>query len=156
MLDGIISGKLKTNCEKFCLDTSFILDAWNIYYPKDIFQCFWNRPNGNIHYLWDTKEGNPTIITRFPSQASLTEFKKYTPNFDELANAKLHEYYIVESQMPGYNRDPDFKNESSRDSFLQKHNLKKLRDYQLKAIQSLQDSAKQNSTRLVFEMTIFP
>jgi len=108
--------------------------------------------NGNIHYLWDTKEGNPTIITRFPSQASLTEFKKYTPNFEELASAKLDEYYIVESQMPGYDRDPDFKIESSRDSFLQKHNLKKLRDYQVKAILALQASAKQRNQRFLFEM----
>ncbi|MCE5223492.1 DUF4411 family protein [bacterium] len=34
---------MKTNCEKFCLDTSFIIDAWYTYYPKDIFRCFWNR-----------------------------------------------------------------------------------------------------------------
>lgn len=43
MSDGTISSKLKTNCEKFCLDTSFIIDAWNTYYPKSIFQCFWNH-----------------------------------------------------------------------------------------------------------------
>ncbi len=23
--------------------------------------------NGNIHYLWDLKQGNPTVITKFPS-----------------------------------------------------------------------------------------
>ena len=29
--------------------------------------------NGNLHYFWDTKQGNPETITRFPTQESITE-----------------------------------------------------------------------------------
>jgi len=108
--------------------------------------------NGNIHYLWDTKQGNPTIIARFPSQDSLIEYVKYEPNFAELSQSQVDENYIVESQMPGYARDPDFKNESTREIFLRKNNLKKLRDYQVKAIHSLQDSARIKNQRYLFEM----
>ena len=31
--------------------------------------------NGNIHYFWDTKHGNPEVISRFPTQDSITQFE---------------------------------------------------------------------------------
>ena len=42
--------------------------------------------NGNIHYFWDTKHGNPETITRFPTPESITQFKSYEPNPNELAS----------------------------------------------------------------------
>ena len=41
--------------------------------------------NGNLHYFWDTKHGNPDTISRFPTQESITQYEKYTPNPAELA-----------------------------------------------------------------------
>lgn len=108
--------------------------------------------NGNIHYLWDTKQGNPEVITRFPTQDSISQYEDYHPNPQELASTEVDEYYIVESQEVTYQNDPDFKDESRRDEYLAQHQLKRLRPYQIQAVQSLQEAAKNGSNRFLFEM----
>ena len=108
--------------------------------------------NGNIHYLWDTKHGNPETISRFPTQESITQFEKYLPNPLELAEAAIDENYIIASQMPNFALDPSFKNDLTRSEFLAKNNLKQLRFYQIQAIRAIQESAKKSSQRFLFEM----
>lgn len=108
--------------------------------------------NGNIHYLWDTKHGNPDTISRFPTQDSITQYEKYTPNPEELAKTAVDENYIVETQMPGCKKDPAFQDENTRAEFLKNNNLKQLRPYQVQAIKSLQSSAKEGKQRFLFEM----
>ncbi len=108
--------------------------------------------NGNIHYLWDTKHGNPETISRFPTQESITQFEKYLPNPLELAEAAIDENYIIASQMPNFALDPSFKNDLTRSEFLAKNNLKQLRFYQIQAIRAIQESAKKGSQRFLFEM----
>ena len=108
--------------------------------------------NGNIHYLWDTKHGNPDTISRFPTQDSITQYEKYTPNPLELAQTLIDQNYIVETQIPGYAVDPAFQNESTKADFLKRNNLKQLRPYQVQAIKALQESAKNGSQRFLFEM----
>lgn len=108
--------------------------------------------NGNIHYFWDTKHGNPDTISRFPTQDSITHYEKYTPNPEELAHALVDENYIVASQMPGFSKDPAFQDESMRADFLKKNALKQLRPYQVQAIQALQESAQGGNQRFLFEM----
>ncbi|OGI90390.1 restriction endonuclease subunit R [Candidatus Nomurabacteria bacterium RIFCSPLOWO2_01_FULL_40_15] len=108
--------------------------------------------NGNIHYFWDTKHGNPDTISRFPTQDSITQYEKYTPNPSELANTRVDENYIIESQMPTYANDPDFQDESKRAVFLHSNNLKQMRPYQVNAIKSLQSTALEKKNRFLFEM----
>jgi type I restriction enzyme R subunit len=108
--------------------------------------------NGNIHYFWDTKHGNPDTISRFPTQDSITQHEKYTPNPEELAKTPVDENYVVETQMPGFAKDPAFKDKASRTEFLRNNHLKQLRPYQVKAIEALQESAKSGSQRFLFEM----
>lgn len=108
--------------------------------------------NGNIHYFWDTKHGNPDTISRFPTQDSITQYEKYIPNPIELANTKVDENYIIESQMPSFANDPDFQDESKRQEFLRTNNLKQMRPYQVNAIKALQSSALENKNRFLFEM----
>ncbi len=108
--------------------------------------------NGNIHYFWDTKHGNPDAISRFPSQDSITQYEKYTPNPEELAKTEIDENYIIETQMPGCKKDPAFQDENTRVEFLKNNNLKQLRPYQVQAIKSLQASAKDGKQRFLFEM----
>jgi type I restriction enzyme R subunit len=108
--------------------------------------------NGNIHYFWDTKHGNPETISRFPTQDSITQHEKYTPNPQELAGTLIDENYVIESQMPNFKNDPEFQSESTKDNFLRKNNLKQLRPYQVQAIKALQESAKNDSQRFLFEM----
>lgn len=108
--------------------------------------------NGNIHYFWDTKHGNPDTISRFPTQDSITQYEKYTPNPKELAKTAVDENYIVETQMPGFAKDPAFQSETTRAEFLKNNNLKQLRPYQVQAIKALQESAKNSNQRFLFEM----
>lgn len=108
--------------------------------------------NGNIHYFWDTKHGNPDTISRFPTQDSITQYEKYTPNPEELAQTLVDENYVIATQMPTYSSDPIFQNEKTRDEFLKNNNLKQLRPYQVQAIKTLQESAKDGKQRFLFEM----
>lgn len=108
--------------------------------------------NGNIHYFWDTKHGNPDTISRFPTQDSITQYKKYTPNPAEIAQMSVDENYIIETQMPGCINDPAFQDEDTRSEFLKNNQLKQLRPYQVQAIKALQESAKDGNQRFLFEM----
>ena len=36
--------------------------------------------NGNLHYFWDLKRGNPYVITAFPTPDSVVGFKQVLPN----------------------------------------------------------------------------
>lgn len=121
-------------------------------YARNVNARFVILSNGNIHYLWDTKHGNPDTISRFPTQESITQYETYTPNPLELANTKVDENYIIESQLPNYANDPDFKDESRRSEFLRNNNLKQMRPYQVGAIKSLQSAALENKNRFLFEM----
>ncbi len=109
--------------------------------------------NGNIHYFWDTKHGNPETISRFPTQESITQYEKYTPNPLELAQHTIDENYIVATQIPTFANDPLFQNETTRKEYLKNNKLKQLRPYQIQAIRTLQESAKNGNTRFLFEMS---
>jgi type I restriction enzyme R subunit len=108
--------------------------------------------NGNIHYFWDTKHGNPDTISRFPTQDSITQHEKYTPNPAELAQTQVDENYIVSTQIPNFATDPVFQNETTRADYLKNNKLKQLRPYQVQAIKALQESAQNGSQRFLFEM----
>jgi type I restriction enzyme R subunit len=121
-------------------------------YARNVNARFVILSNGNLHYFWDTKHGNPDTISRFPTQDSITQYEKYIPNPIELANTKVDENYIIESQMPTFANDPDFQDESKRVGFLRNNNLKQMRPYQVEAIKALQNSALDNKNRFLFEM----
>jgi len=108
--------------------------------------------NGNIHYFWDTKHGNPDTISRFPTQDSITQYEKYTPNPEELAQTPIDENYVIATQMPTFANDPAFQDENTKTEFLKNNNLKQLRPYQLQSIKALQESAKNDNQRFLFEM----
>ena len=121
-------------------------------YARNVDARFIILSNGNIHYLWDAKHGNPETISRFPTQESITQYKAYTPNPKELADTSVDENYIMESQMPGFARDPAFQDDAQRPAFLRNNNLKQMRPYQVQAIKSLQTAARDGKTRFLFEM----
>lgn len=108
--------------------------------------------NGNIHYFWDTKHGNPDTISRFPTQDSITQYEKYIPNPIELAQTAVDENYVVSTQIPGFATDPAFLDESTRGEYLKANKLKQLRPYQVQAIRALQESAREGNQRFLFEM----
>lgn len=121
-------------------------------YARNVGARFVILSNGNIHYFWDTKHGNPDTISRFPTQDSITQYEKFTPNPEELAQTLVDENYIISTQIPTFAEDPSFQNESTRAEYLKNNKLKQLRPYQVEAIKALQESVKNGSQRFLFEM----
>jgi type I restriction enzyme R subunit len=121
-------------------------------YARNIGARFIILSNGNIHYFWDTKHGNPETISRFPTQESLTQYREYTPNPAELVSTKVDENYIIATQFSSFSADPDFQDTEKRADFLKKNNLKQMRPYQVQAIQSIQRAANDGAQRFLFEM----
>lgn len=122
-------------------------------YARNVGARFIILSNGNIHYFWDTKHGNPDMISKFPTQSSLSQYEKYIPNPTELANSEVTENFIIETQLPGFDKDPGFIDVNTRAAYLKDHGLKQMRPYQLQAIKALQESAgKDGNQRFLFEM----
>lgn len=108
--------------------------------------------NGNLHYFWDLKLGNPEVITEIPTQESLSNRLDFTPNNKRLAEEKVEVDYIALTQKPDYKDDPRYQNETTREAYIREEGLQVLRPYQLKAVHSLQESAEGGNDRFLFEM----
>ncbi len=108
--------------------------------------------NGNIHYLWDIEIGNPEIITSMPSQESLENRHEFKPDTKVLYEEKVIPEYIALTQNPNLLSEPDYLNEEKRDKYLWDNGYRVLRHYQIKAIEALQESAKEGNNRFLFEM----
>ena len=108
--------------------------------------------NGNLHYFWDTERGSPTIITVFPTLESLKHLESFNPSSTALAEEKVETDYIALTQNPSYQKDPRWLDETHRAQFIDEQGLKFLRPYQLDAIHALQESARQENDRYLFEM----
>lgn len=108
--------------------------------------------NGNLHYFWDLEGGNPEIITEFPRQESILHRQKFKPNPHQLTRETVAEDYVAQSQLPGFYKDPRWKDPLQRPQYVVDYGIRILRPYQLNAIHALQSSAAQGNTRFLFEM----
>lgn len=108
--------------------------------------------NGNLHYFWDLQQGNPHLITRFPAPESIKVYNRFQPNPDKLISEPLGKDYIALTQMPTYANEAGWKNEAERPAFIEKNRLRFMREYQLRAVQSIQQSVKEGGSRFLFEM----
>lgn len=108
--------------------------------------------NGNLHYFWDLEQGNPHIITRFPTPDSIKGYHHFQPNPDRLIKEMVAKDYIVLTQLPGYADEAGWKNSEERSAFIEKNRLRFLRDYQKRAVQSVQDAVAEGKSRFLFEM----
>jgi type I restriction enzyme, R subunit len=108
--------------------------------------------NGNIHYLWDLKQGNPSVITKFPSPDAIKDHHAFQPDAERLASEVVERDYIALTQMPGYANEAGWKNEAEQPAFVEKNKLRFLRDYQKKAVHAVQRDAKKGAVRFLFEM----
>jgi type I restriction enzyme R subunit len=108
--------------------------------------------NGEVHYLWDIESGNPRIINVFPSQETLLGYKEYKPKKKDAISEIVEKDYIVLTQYPNYKSDPDFINEKTREDFTSRNKLCFLREYQIKAINSIQEAIKNGKDRFLWEM----
>lgn len=108
--------------------------------------------NGNIHYLWDLKQGNPAVIGTFPSPNDIGNHYAFEPNADRLAGEQVGLDYIALTQMPAYAQQAGWKVEAERQAFVENNKLRFLRPYQRRAIERVQEDAKKGATRFLFEM----
>ena len=108
--------------------------------------------NGNLHYFWDTQQGNPYIITKFPSPESIRGYEHYNPDPNALVNEIITSGYIAVTQKYDYDQNPDFQNEETRAEYLKKYNLSILRPYQVRAVESIQSAVRKGANRFLFEM----
>jgi type I restriction enzyme R subunit len=108
--------------------------------------------NGNLHYFWDLEQGNPVLITVFPTRDSLGHFHAFKPNPDALVGEKIETDYVAVTQNPNYRNDPRWNDAGQRDGFIKDAELKFLRPYQLRAVAALQNAVRKGQTRFLFEM----
>jgi len=108
--------------------------------------------NGNLHYFWDLERGNPYVIIKFPTPQSIKHIRNVKPNPLRLINEQVNEDYILLCQNPGYAKDPDWIDPSRRDRFLEDNAYCLLRNYQLRAVKSIQKAVANHQDRFLFEM----
>lgn len=108
--------------------------------------------NGNIHYLWDLEQGNPAVVSKFPSPDEIGSHYSFKPDAATLTKEAIALDYIVLTQMPGYASEAAWKNDSERSDFVEKTKLRFLRKYQQRAVQRIQEEVQQGATRFLFEM----
>ncbi len=108
--------------------------------------------NGNIHYFWDLKRGNPHILSRFPSPDTVKGYADFKPDKNRLVAETVEDDYIVLTQKPDYKTDPSYINVESRKSYIETNKLRFLRKYQLNAIKAIQNAVKEGKDRFLFEM----
>jgi type I restriction enzyme, R subunit len=122
-------------------------------YAKDQNCRFIILSNGESHYLWDLKIGNPTPINVIPKQEELELTQDgYNPEVESLYEEEINEDFIVLTQLPDYKKDPTYINENTRNEFISKNKLRFLRPYQLNALKAIQQSAKNGNDRFLLEM----
>ena len=122
-------------------------------YAKTVEARFVILSNGIVHYLWDTKKGNPKPIYKFPSPEEIGAIKDWHPNREVLVNEPVEVDYIVAVQMPDYALRPGWVGsvEASKD-FIWSNGLKFLREYQSEALQKIQQAVAGGKDRFLFEM----
>ena len=108
--------------------------------------------NGNLHYFWDLERGNPHIITSFPTPDSVTGYSKVQPDRQRLIAEQVGDDYIVLTQRPTTLRRRRGRTKAERPGFIRANNLRFLRNYQLRAIHTLQQAVKDGNDRFLFEM----
>ena len=108
--------------------------------------------NGNLHYLWDLKQGNPQVITAFPAPDAIKGYQGFQPDPARLIAEDVALDYIARTQMPGYDTEAGWKDEAQRPDFLLKQRLRFLRTYQQRAAQAIQLAVKNRASRFLFEM----
>lgn len=108
--------------------------------------------NGRIHYFWDLEQGNPYVISRFPSPETIGFTEAAKKDVAALVNEPVGADYVVLTQMPDYATNAGYRDEKTRDAFNTENKLKFLRPYQRKAIERLQEQAKKGNERFLFEM----
>jgi len=122
-------------------------------YAKGLRVKFVILSNSKEHFFWNLEEGDPYLIDHYPTPQSLTETAQISSNIQDLLSINIGNDFLVETQYPEYKTDPLWHG-SVKDSLelITKRDLCFLRDYQLRAIQSIQQAISGNKKRFLLEM----
>lgn len=121
-------------------------------YAKDTNCRFIILSNGDIHYFWDVENGNPTIVTTLPTPESFKQYKNFTPNKQRLIDEACDNDYIALTQDPSYAVNPEYINPQTRGDYFERTGVRIMRDYQKRALHSIQAAVKEGAMRFLFEM----
>lgn len=121
-------------------------------YAKNINCRFVILSNGDLHYFWDIENGNPIIITAFPTPESFKQYRNFIPNKQRLVDEICKNDYIALSQDPNYATNPEYVNPGTRNDYFERTGVRIMRDYQLQALLSIQEAVKRGEIRFLFEM----
>ncbi len=108
--------------------------------------------NGNLHYFWDLERGNPYQVTAFPTPDSVGDYKRVQPDPGRLTSEIVRRDYVALTQRPAYAAEAAWRSPAERPDFTHRHNLRFLRDYQLRAVHTLQRAVRDGADRFLFEM----
>ena len=121
-------------------------------YAKSQFVKYVILSNGNIHYFWNIYKGIPQIIVSFPSCESVKKSKALNADPSRLYREEITSDYIAVVREPRYAESPEYQNSDTRAQYLKDHSLRMLRQYQVNALKTLQESVKDGNQRFLFEM----
>lgn len=107
--------------------------------------------NSIHHYLWDIENGSPTVIQKFSTQEQL-ELSKLHFNPPRQEDEDIGVDYIAQTQLPNFEKNPDYLNKATRDAFIKDNKLRLLRDYQLRAVKAVQRGVAEGKDRFLLEM----
>src|SRR5574344_1255204 len=65
--------------------------------------------NGDLDYFWDLEDGDPEVITKYPTYESLKSLKALNIDVDCVKNLFIDEYYVATSQEPSIVVNPLWK-----------------------------------------------
>ncbi len=108
--------------------------------------------NGQSHYWWDLRQGNPQPLANFPTPDSIEGYHSWQPNPNKLVNEPIEADYVVLTQKENYARDPSWLDLQKRPHFIELNQLKFLRPYQLAGIKTIQETVNVGQQRFLFEM----
>jgi type I restriction enzyme R subunit len=121
-------------------------------YARSLNTRFIILSNGNLHYFWDTEHGNPSIITRFSKQSEISEYHKFKPDPVRIVQTLVEADYIALAQLPNYANQAGWNNPLEQPNFIKANRLRFLREYQIRAIRSIQTSLREGNNRFLLEM----
>lgn len=122
-------------------------------YAKSLNIEFVILTNGEIHFLWNVKFGSPEKVDQLPTQASLILKRTWNPHYQDLCNITIDEFFLIRLSEPYIDKIIASKAEEEQQHYLKSNNFKKLRYYQIEAVNAIANNIRiQHKSRFLLEM----
>lgn len=110
--------------------------------------------NGNLDYLWDIENGDPEVITTYPTYESLKSYINIKLDTKALDTLEIDKYFVATSQEPSLTSNPiwSLEDKSRLNEYCINNEIRILRYYQLNAILSVKSAVQEGKERFLLEM----